>query len=180
MFVSTCISLLLHTYFALPVPLIPGTGYFQFEECGDQVNPTIGMEIGETYTFVQTDVSNYYHPMGFAYFADGAHNDVDELEPGITQTSTNTCAQSMNCSSPMYFKDGSYLGTYNNIPEQGILTTGEDNFGLDDYEPLFFLPLTQWAENEFEVKLRFTDEDYQGDIFYFCHVRRIQPLGDGP
>jgi hypothetical protein len=30
-------------------------GYFSFEECGDTVNPTIGMEVGETYTFVQAD-----------------------------------------------------------------------------------------------------------------------------
>jgi hypothetical protein len=30
-------------------------GYFSFEECGDMVNPTIGMEVGETYTFVQAD-----------------------------------------------------------------------------------------------------------------------------
>lgn len=33
-----------------------------FEECGDTVNPTIGLEIGQTYTFLQTDRSNYYHP----------------------------------------------------------------------------------------------------------------------
>jgi hypothetical protein len=28
-------------------------GYFTFEECGDEVNPTIGMEVGVTYTFLQ-------------------------------------------------------------------------------------------------------------------------------
>ena len=31
-----------------------------FEECGDIVNPTIGMKVGETYTFVQADRSNYF------------------------------------------------------------------------------------------------------------------------
>jgi hypothetical protein len=37
-------------------------GYYEFEEC-EGTNPTIGMEIGQTYTFMQTDISNYYHPM---------------------------------------------------------------------------------------------------------------------
>ena len=35
------------------------TGYYQFEECGDMVNPTLALEIGETYTFIQADRSNY-------------------------------------------------------------------------------------------------------------------------
>ena len=33
-------------------------GYYQFEECGDDVNPTLGMEIGKTYEFIQQDRSN--------------------------------------------------------------------------------------------------------------------------
>jgi hypothetical protein len=28
-------------------------GYFTFDECGDITNPTIGMQIGKTYKFVQ-------------------------------------------------------------------------------------------------------------------------------
>ena len=37
-------------------------GYFVFEECGlDVFNPTIAMEVGETYTFVQKHRSNFYH-----------------------------------------------------------------------------------------------------------------------
>jgi hypothetical protein len=71
----------------------------------------------------------------------------------------------------MYFLDGKYLGTYNNIPELGNLTTGKDNFGLDNYEPLFFHPFPEWVGyGEFSVKLRFPDEDQSQDIFYFCHV----------
>jgi hypothetical protein len=49
------------------------------------VNPTIGLEIGETYTFVQTDRSNYMHPMGFAYYPNGNHH--DGLKPAATATS---------------------------------------------------------------------------------------------
>jgi hypothetical protein len=135
------------------------------------VNPTIGMEIGETYTFVQADTTNYFHPMGFAYFPDGAHGNLDELEPGITQTEGNFCASNNTCPAPMYFLADSYLGTYSNIPEVAPVTAGEDNFGLDDYEPFFFHPLPEWASRgEYSVKLRFSDEDYDRDLFYFCHV----------
>ena len=33
-------------------------GYYQFEECGDATNPTLGLEVGKTYEFVQKDPSN--------------------------------------------------------------------------------------------------------------------------
>ena len=37
-------------------------GYYVFEECGlDVYNPTIAMELGETYTFVQKHRTNFYH-----------------------------------------------------------------------------------------------------------------------
>ena len=37
-------------------------GYYVFEECGlDVFNPTIAMELGETYTFVQKHRTNYFH-----------------------------------------------------------------------------------------------------------------------
>jgi hypothetical protein len=51
-------------------------------------------------------------------------------------------------------------------------TENEDNFGLDDYEPKFFHPLTKWAGyGKFQVFLKFDAEtDYTKDIFYFCHV----------
>ena len=54
-------------------------GAFKFDECGDEPYPTIGLEIGKTYRFVQKEINNYYHPLGFAYFADGAHADKEEL-----------------------------------------------------------------------------------------------------
>lgn len=33
--------------------------------------------------FDQTESSNWFHPLGFAYEPDGAHEGVDELEDGI-------------------------------------------------------------------------------------------------
>jgi len=40
-------------------------GHYTFEECGDVINPTLGLVVGQNYTFVQADRSNYYHPLGF-------------------------------------------------------------------------------------------------------------------
>jgi len=137
-------------------------------------NPTIGLELGETYTFVQSDISNYFHPLGFAYFPDGAHADQPELEPAVTNTPDNDCASTATCPAPMYFVGESYLGSYSNIPEVAEPTEDDTNFGLDGYEPHFAYPITEWAEYEkfggFRVKLRFDDYGYDKDIFYFCHV----------
>lgn len=171
--------------FTVKVNLFAGEfGYYTMDECGGTVNPTIGLEVGETYTFVQEDISNYYHPLGFAYFPHGAHEEQDELEPGISQTGSD-CASSLSCPAPMYFLDGNYLGKYSNIPDVLVSTTGEDDFGLDHYEPLFFHPVTEWTEQgTFSVKLRFDDTDYTKDLFYFCHIHkymtgRIKLLKDG-
>ena len=77
-----------------------------------------------------------------AYFPDGAHADADELEPVIAPPgSTSTCADSMTCPAPMYYIGTDYKGTYSNNADLMDVTSDEDNFGLDDYEPLFFHPL---------------------------------------
>ena len=65
-------------------------GYYTFEgadgDCGGP-NPTLGIEKGVTYKFIQEDSTNYYHPLGFAYGPDGALDDQDELEPGVSDFS---------------------------------------------------------------------------------------------
>jgi hypothetical protein len=142
-----------------------------------------------------------YHPLGFAYFPDGAHSGVDELEPGIAPPgSSSKCADDMSCPAPMYYIGDVYKGSYSNNPDLIPGTTDDDNFGLDDYEPLFFHPLpgkycVQWKRSdaivpllsplkstfifpssewigygEFSVYLKFDDMDFSNDIFYFCHV----------
>lgn len=74
------------------------------------------------------------------------------------------------CPAPMYFVQESYVGEYCNIAEVANIT-GHENFGLDNYEPLFFRPITEWTElGPFSVKLRFDDDTFDKDIFYFCHV----------
>mmetsp|Transcript_5457 Transcript_5457/g.10393 ORF Transcript_5457/g.10393 Transcript_5457/m.10393 type:complete len:109 (-) Transcript_5457:2544-2870(-) len=48
-------------------------GYYQVDQCGNDPNPTLGIEKGVTYIFSQKDKTNYFHPLGFAYYPDGAH-----------------------------------------------------------------------------------------------------------
>ena len=99
--------------------------------------------------------------MGFAYFPDGAHDEKDELEPGITQTSSN-CAANFTCPTPRYFRDGIFLGNW----------AEPSDFGLDVYEPEFFLSVVDWfGAGTYSIELFFDDEEYTQDIFYFCHVR---------
>ena len=119
-----------------------------------------------------------YHPLGFAYYPDGAHADADELEPGIAPPgSSSDCDKNMTCAAPMYYVDGDYKGTYSNNEDLVALTNDEDNFGLDDYEPLFFHPLPDWiGYGEFSVFLKVDDTDFSSDIFYFCHVSVCQNL----
>jgi hypothetical protein len=56
-------------------------GLYSFVECSDVGNmPDIGMELGRTYRFLQSDITNYYHPLGFAYGSDGALSGAEELD----------------------------------------------------------------------------------------------------
>ena len=47
-------------------------GHYIVEGCSG-ANPTLLLEVGRTYKFDQSDLSNWYHLIGFAYEADGAH-----------------------------------------------------------------------------------------------------------
>ena len=56
-------------------------GFYYFAECEELGNfPTIAMELGKTYRFIQSGVSNYFHPLGFAYEPDGALAGADEVD----------------------------------------------------------------------------------------------------
>eukprot|EP00551_Chaetoceros_affinis_P013895 CAMPEP_0203711904 /NCGR_PEP_ID=MMETSP0091-20130426/69760_1 /ASSEMBLY_ACC=CAM_ASM_001089 /TAXON_ID=426623 /ORGANISM="Chaetoceros affinis, Strain CCMP159" /LENGTH=303 /DNA_ID=CAMNT_0050589857 /DNA_START=244 /DNA_END=1156 /DNA_ORIENTATION=- len=136
--------------------------------------PTLGIEKGVTYVFDQGDESNYYHPLGLAYYPDGAHDDVDELEPVIVPPgSSSDCEADAMCPAPMYRKGNQYLGAYSNNEAIAPLQ-GSDNFGLDDYEPEFFLDFLTWkTAGKYEVALKFDVDDFTQDIFYFCHIHQF-------
>ena len=110
-------------------------GYFTFAECPGLVMPTIGIEINQTYTFLQEDISNWYHPMGFAYIPDGEHNGNEELEPYISLTGS-TCVADLSCPTPRYFRGTQYLGEI-----------GTKDFGLGESSQMrrWFHPSEQWC-----------------------------------
>jgi Domain of unknown function (DUF305) len=73
----------------------------------------------------------------------------------------------------MYFQGDKYLGVYSNNEAIDSPTLGKHNFGLDDYEPPFFLPLPEWSASKFSVSLKFDEQDFDSDIFYFCHIHEL-------
>ncbi|CAM9751235.1 unnamed protein product, partial [Choristocarpus tenellus] len=115
--------------FVFSVDLLAGpTGYFEVEGYNG-IQPDLTIVRGKTYTFDQLDESNWFHPLGFAYYPDGAHEGVDELEEGVG-----------NGDEPLYIING----------EESI---------LDVYEPQFFYPEDAWMENEYTVNLTVTDPE---------------------
>jgi hypothetical protein len=185
------------------VPSFCVVGYFYFEECGDMVNPTLGLEMGQVYTFVQADRTNFYHPLSFAYFPDAVHVGGDLLTPdtagqAVTLTASgfstvvnraadeSDCSQNMTCPAPMYFVNEGYLGSYSNIPEIKNVTTNDKNNGLELYQSFFSKNMRAFAGyGTFSVKLKFDDDSYTAnDLFYYCHVHqfmagRIKLMKDG-
>ena len=158
---------------------VSSTGYYRFKGCGPTVKPAIKMVAGKTYKFDQTHVSNWMHPLGFAYYPDGAHEDVDELELEVEPPSGGSagCAATSTCDSPKYYggKDGeSYLGGTADTVLTGA-THGyfagvtDGGFGLDTYEPQFKFPLATWQKNKYNVHVKVTDTG-TAEFFYFCHI----------
>lgn len=67
-------------------------GYFTVNGCQDHgPMPTLGIEKNVTYYFRQEHETNYNHPLGFAYYPDGEHDDKDELEPEVRKKPTIPC-----------------------------------------------------------------------------------------
>lgn len=126
----------------------------------------------------------FFAALGFAYSPYGDEDLKVEVEPGISK-GVQDCIEDLSCPAPMFFLNDEYLGRYSNIPEVKNVTTGEEDFGLGVYEPLFFRPANEWAGmGTFSVKLRFDDETLKSDLFYFCHIHefmggRIKLTKDG-
>jgi uncharacterized protein (DUF305 family) len=147
-------------------------GYYRFSTEDGRVTcsgtvPNLVLAADHEYRFVQQDITNWYHPLGFAYYPDGAIVDADELEPGIdpTPNSGDDCAVDESCQSPQYYKGDSFLGGEN----------GDGGFGLDAYEPAFSAPIAEWYEDDqtsipyYNVRLTVIDP-ITPEVFYFCHI----------
>lgn len=152
------------------------------------------MEYGETYTFIQDDRSNFWHPLDFSYFPDAHHVGADLLDPrvdgnvglvaatapGATPDSASvaagddSCASNRTCPAPMYVLNDGYLGTYSNIEEVAPITVNQDDIGLQLYEDFFFKSMPAWKGlGTFSIKLKFDDESYTKDIFYYCRIHQF-------
>merc|ERR1719428_2056655 len=129
------------------------SGYYEFDGKSGS-SPDITVQIGKTYVFDQRDPSNWFHPLGFAYYPDGAHGftwggaERDEVE-GKGEL--------------LYKIDGK-------------ATTCEEagDTGLDCYEPEFFHPRSEWMKKKYTAELTITqamaDASHGGVIYYFCHI----------
>eukprot|EP00966_Prymnesium_polylepis_P078083 1810184-Prymnesium_polylepis.1 len=117
-------------------------------------SPTISVRIGQTVTFDQSDSSNWFHALGFAYEPDGAHGatwggaELPEIE-GAGELQYLINGQVPTCAA---------AGTT----------------GLDCYEPEFFYPRSIWREKQYSVNLTVTPAvaaaSNGGCIYYFCHI----------
>lgn len=120
----------------------------------DGPSPDLTVKIGQTITFDQTDVSNWYHPVGFAYAPDGAHGDDWGADENPEVEGADQLTYKIN----------------------GEVTTCEDvgTTGLDCYEPEFFYPYGDWQAKGYSAELTITQEladaSNGGVLYYFCHI----------
>jgi len=147
-------------------------GEFEVEGCRG-TSPTLIVKRGIIYTFVQHDVTNWLHPLGFSYYPDGAHGyQLFKEVPELESPTPETCDQKQfNCNpgeqvlqAPLYGVDD----TFETIDDWNNGTTG----GLDVYEPAFQVPQEQWTEHKYAVKLEIPSESKTETLFYFCHIHK--------
>jgi len=112
------------------------------------------VKIGQTIVFDQTDPTNWYHPLGFAYYPDGAH--------GLTWGGPEK--EEVEAKGELLYKIN---GAATTCPEAG-------DTGLDCYEPEFQLPREAWTAKKYTVELTVTqamaDKSHGGVVYYFCHL----------
>eukprot|EP00964_Phaeocystis_antarctica_P025763 scaffold14500_cov73-Phaeocystis_antarctica.AAC.2 len=120
------------------------------------VNPKLTLAAGTTYTFDQSDASNWYHPVGFSYIAGGAHT---------------SCMDSTGAAGECPELGGETPTTIQYHVNDAAVTTDESGFGLDAYEPLFFNSQDWWgAQKAFKVTLTIPTTALYTKIYYFCHI----------
>mmetsp|Transcript_35713 Transcript_35713/g.94625 ORF Transcript_35713/g.94625 Transcript_35713/m.94625 type:complete len:569 (-) Transcript_35713:41-1747(-) len=133
--------------------LIGETGNFEFAGLTGP-SPDVTVQIGKTYTFDQADATNWYHPMGFAYYPDGAHGDT---WGGAERAEVEGAGE-------LLYKIN---GAPTTCPDAG-------DTGLDCYEPEFFYPRGEWTAKHYQAELTITqamaDMSHGGVIYYFCHI----------
>merc|ERR1719443_1553363 len=120
------------------------------------VNPKLQLTAGTTYTFEQADASNWYHPVGFAYIAGGAHT---ECPAGSGAECPELGGENQTGGSTIQY----YV---NNV----AVTNDESGFGLDAYEPEFFNSQDWWGGRQYKVMLTIPADASYTRLYYFCHI----------
>jgi hypothetical protein len=132
-------------------------GQYEVQGC-EGVSPQLYLKESIEYTFSQNDVSNWYHPVGFAIEAGGAHAQCPPL-------SGPECPEVEGRQYLQYFVNDAPAGN----------TADLNDFGLNDYEPLFFNSRDNWSKDTYHAKLKVPangcfDVACYKKIFYFCHI----------
>merc|ERR1712078_712004 len=142
---------------------------YEVEGC-EGVAPTLDIKRGVEYTMIQKDPTNWFHPLGLAYYPDGAHDDVPELEeptPGECDEEQFKCNPGEGVQqAPLYCINGE-CETYEDW-NNGTVS------GLDVYEPVFQRPEDQWeeegGEGSYSVKITIPEDSKTAEFYYFCHI----------
>ncbi|MEL7485477.1 MAG: hypothetical protein AAFN41_14130 [Planctomycetota bacterium] len=151
---------------------VGNVGYYAVEGC-EGVNPVLEMVRGTTYKFVQQDPTNWYHPLGFAYYPDGAHGYLQYAEvPELEEPTPDDCDEPQFDCNPSAGVQQAPLYCVNDVCETIDNWNEGTVSGLDVYEPMFFLPLDQWSENTFRVELTIPADSKTKEFFYFCHIHQ--------
>merc|ERR1719159_463413 len=142
------------THFCMKVNVHAGeVGYYEIAGKSG-VSPDLTVQIGKTYVFDQKDASNWYHPVGFAYYPDGAHGENWGADERAEVEAAGQLLYKIN-------------GAPTTCPDAG-------DTGLDCYEPEFFHPRGDWKGKHYTAELTITqamaDASHGGVIYYFCHI----------
>lgn len=145
-------------------------GEYEVDGC-EGTSPTLILMRGITYTLVQENITNWMHPLGLAYYPDGAHGFETFAEvPELEYPTPDTCNENeFLCNpgdevkqAPLYGIDGQF----ENFEDWNNGETG----GLDVYEPAFKVPQEQWSEHRYAVRFTIPLDSKTEKMFYFCHI----------
>lgn len=133
-------------------------GLYEVDGCAG-VSPKLHLQAGVTYTFDQSDASNWYHPVGFSYVAGGAHAECKGTGEDGGPGECPELGGEEGGSTLLYYVDGAPV------------TSDDSGFGLDAYEPLFFNSQDWWGEQSpFKVTLTIPADASYTRVYYFCHI----------
>jgi len=145
-------------------------GEFKVKGCNGS-SPVLAIKRGVTYTLVQHDITNWMHPLGLAYYPDGAHGFQQFLEvPELEYPTPQDCYEPQFICNPGEEVKQAPLYGINEVYETFDDWNNGVSGGLDVYEPAFKIPQDQWKEQNYSVMITIPKESKTKEFFYFCHI----------